>query len=76
MIDLCRPKSKALSGEPFIPRLGIAVDMFPHTAHMELVLLFERDFNEKMVKAEEAKVLEKEGETVGGKVTEEQKVVE
>ncbi|XP_029925906.1 tRNA (uracil-5-)-methyltransferase homolog B [Myripristis murdjan] len=35
------PKQK-LTGEPFSPTLAVPVDMFPHTQHCELVLLFER----------------------------------
>lgn len=27
---------------PFIPKYAVPVDMFPHTDHTELVLLFER----------------------------------
>lgn len=29
-------------GEPFVPTLAVPVDMFPHTRHYELVILFER----------------------------------
>lgn len=77
LIDLCRPKSKALSGFPFTPKFGVAVDMFPHTAHMELVLVLERDTNEKSVKEDEAKVLEKDSEVVAENTTEEeQKIAE
>lgn len=42
-VDLCRPSSRALSGNPFTPKVAAAVDLFPHTPHMELVVLFERD---------------------------------
>uniref|UniRef100_A0A3B4AIS8 tRNA (uracil(54)-C(5))-methyltransferase n=1 Tax=Periophthalmus magnuspinnatus TaxID=409849 RepID=A0A3B4AIS8_9GOBI len=39
----CAPDSqKKLSGEAFTPTLAVPVDMFPHTPHCELVLLFER----------------------------------
>lgn len=31
-----------LTGEAFTPSLAVPVDMFPHTPHCELVLLFER----------------------------------
>lgn len=27
---------------PFVPKYAVPVDMFPHTDHTELVLLFER----------------------------------
>lgn len=33
---------KKFSGEPFKPILAVPVDMFPHTSHCELVLVFER----------------------------------
>lgn len=29
-------------GDPFVPTAAIGVDMFPHTHHKEMVLLFER----------------------------------
>ncbi|CAK6953176.1 tRNA (uracil-5-)-methyltransferase homolog B [Scomber scombrus] len=39
----CAPDpKKKLIGEPFSPTLAVPVDMFPHTPHCELVLLFER----------------------------------
>ncbi|XP_056252170.1 tRNA (uracil-5-)-methyltransferase homolog B [Seriola aureovittata] len=39
----CEPDlPKKLSGEAFSPTLAVPVDMFPHTPHCELVLLFER----------------------------------
>lgn len=41
-IDLSRPCSKSLKGEPFVLKEAAAVDMFPHTDHVEMVLLFER----------------------------------
>ncbi|XP_044760010.1 tRNA (uracil-5-)-methyltransferase homolog A [Coccinella septempunctata] len=40
--DLGRPESKTLQGEPFVPVKAVPVDMFPHTKHCELVILFER----------------------------------
>eukprot|EP00903_Cladosiphon_okamuranus_P014193 g13187.t1 len=39
---LCTPVSKSTSGMPFRPVKAIPVDMFPHTPHMELVMVFER----------------------------------
>lgn len=42
-IELARPESKQYKGEPFYPKSAVAVDMFPHTTHTELVILFERD---------------------------------
>lgn len=41
-IELARPESKQYKGEPFYPKTAVAVDMFPHTTHTELVILFER----------------------------------
>lgn len=41
--DLCRPCTRTLNGNPFSPKLAVAVDLFPHTPHMELLVLFERD---------------------------------
>ncbi|CAM9912468.1 unnamed protein product [Ectocarpus fasciculatus] len=39
---LCTPVSKSTTGLPFRPVKAIPVDMFPHTPHMELVMVFER----------------------------------
>lgn len=41
-LGLCRPASKAFKLEPFVPIEAIGVDLFPHTDHGELVVLFER----------------------------------
>lgn len=40
--ELCCAPEKKLTGNAFTPTLAIPVDMFPHTPHCELVLLFER----------------------------------
>jgi len=37
-----RPESKNYVGECFIPVKAIPVDLFPHTPHFELIILFER----------------------------------
>ncbi|CAK9798739.1 tRNA (uracil-5-)-methyltransferase homolog A [Anthophora quadrimaculata] len=42
LVDLARPPSKQYVGEPLVPVKAIAVDMFPHTKHCELVLCLER----------------------------------
>lgn len=41
---LCCPlnPAKKLLGEPFVLRRAVPVDLFPHTPHCELVLLFTR----------------------------------
>ena len=41
-VELGRAASKTLSGDPFLPIAAVAVDMFPHTDHYELVIYFER----------------------------------
>ncbi|XP_062441005.1 tRNA (uracil-5-)-methyltransferase homolog B [Rhea pennata] len=43
-LELCCPPNprKKLAEEPFAPTLAVPFDMFPHTAHCELVLLFTR----------------------------------
>ncbi|XP_029390314.1 tRNA (uracil(54)-C(5))-methyltransferase homolog isoform X4 [Mus pahari] len=43
-IELCCPanSAKKLLGEPFVLREAVPVDLFPHTPHCELVLLFTR----------------------------------
>lgn len=43
MIDLVRPLSKRLKGPRFYPVKAVPVDLFPHTNHCELVMLFERE---------------------------------
>ncbi|KAL0838662.1 hypothetical protein ABMA28_016735 [Loxostege sticticalis] len=42
-VDLARPSSKTLRGAPFVPVRAVPVDMFPHTKHVELAILFERE---------------------------------
>ncbi|KAF1332138.1 23s rrna methyltransferase, partial [Globisporangium splendens] len=39
---LCGPKTKTLVGEPFEPVHAAPVDMFPHTPHCEMIIVFER----------------------------------
>ncbi|KAG7205215.1 hypothetical protein KM043_018300 [Ampulex compressa] len=39
---LARPKSKRCNAEPLVPVKALAVDMFPHTHHCELILCLER----------------------------------
>lgn len=40
--NLCRSVSTSMLGTPFVPVKALAVDMFPHTEHCEVVVLFER----------------------------------
>lgn len=42
LITLCRPKSKAYQGDPFVPVRAKAFDLFPYTKLCELVLVYER----------------------------------
>ena len=52
---LCRPESKTTRGMPFHPVQGVGVDMFPHTEHLEMVLLFtRRDVFEKQLSQDAA----------------------
>lgn len=39
---LVRAPSKSTSGEPFVPIKARPVDLFPHTPHTELVMMFQR----------------------------------
>lgn len=41
-VDLARPVSKTVCGEPLLPTKAVAVDLFPFTKHCELVVCFER----------------------------------
>ncbi|XP_023199270.1 tRNA (uracil-5-)-methyltransferase homolog A isoform X2 [Xiphophorus maculatus] len=41
-IDLCRAPSNRVHGAPFRPVRAMAVDLFPQTKHVEILLLFER----------------------------------
>ncbi|XP_052801988.1 tRNA (uracil-5-)-methyltransferase homolog A-like [Mya arenaria] len=43
LIDLVRPMSKRLTGGRFLPVKAVPVDLFPHTKHCELVILFHRE---------------------------------
>jgi len=43
LVDLCRPESNQYKGQQFAAKRAIAVDLFPHTNHCELIILLERD---------------------------------
>ncbi|GAB1607960.1 tRNA (uracil-5-)-methyltransferase homolog A [Argonauta hians] len=40
--DLMRPKSRRNKGEPFFAVKAVPVDLFPHTRHCEMVVMFDR----------------------------------
>ena len=42
LISLGRPPSNTYKGDPFVPRIVVPVDLFPHTRHVEVVILYER----------------------------------
>ncbi|CAF0904041.1 unnamed protein product [Adineta steineri] len=42
LLDLTRPRSRAYQGEAFEAITSTAVDLFPHTPHYELFILFQR----------------------------------
>jgi tRNA (uracil-5-)-methyltransferase len=40
---LARQRTNSMpNSEPFVPKRAMAVDLFPHTSHCEMVMLFER----------------------------------
>lgn len=41
-VDLTKKCSKVMKGDPFVPKIAVPVDMFPHTPHCELLVVFER----------------------------------
>ncbi|EDO47401.1 predicted protein [Nematostella vectensis] len=43
LLDLCRPTSKRVKSVPFRLVSAVPVDLFPHTKHCELLMLFQRD---------------------------------
>jgi len=49
---LCKMQSNKFPGIPFVPVKAIAVDLFPHTPHCELVVLFERGTKETPMEIE------------------------
>lgn len=42
IVDLARPASKTMVGDPFVPIAAVPVDLFPHTRHCEVAIYFER----------------------------------
>lgn len=49
-------------GSPFVPKIAVGVDMFPHTFHKEMVVLFERVAEEESIVPAPIKVLMAENE--------------
>lgn len=41
-VMLCGPSTKGMQGEAFQPVHAVPVDMFPHTPHCEMIIVFER----------------------------------
>ncbi|TMW55164.1 hypothetical protein Poli38472_013926 [Pythium oligandrum] len=41
-VTLCGPKTKSITGNAFEPVHAIPVDMFPHTPHCEMIIVFDR----------------------------------
>ncbi|CAL8346420.1 unnamed protein product [Lota lota] len=59
-IDLCRAPSNRVHGAPFRPVRCMAVDLFPQTVHMEMVLLLERvDYSSQNVGDEQKETVVK-----------------
>ncbi|XP_036369132.1 tRNA (uracil-5-)-methyltransferase homolog A isoform X3 [Octopus sinensis] len=73
--DLMRPKSRRNKGEPFFAVKAIPVDLFPHTKHCELVVMFERKQEPEAVQEPE-KVCEPEAVQEPEKVCEPEAVQE
>ncbi|KAK4319103.1 hypothetical protein Pmani_009936 [Petrolisthes manimaculis] len=61
-INLGRPESKQYQGSFFFPVRAIPVDLFPHTPHFELVILFERWDKEKWTRIMEGNPLPRDEE--------------
>ena len=61
-VRLCQAPSKKLLGIPFKPLKVIAVDLFPHTEHVEMVMLLERcnvnDYDESKLSIQARKAME------------------
>ncbi|EEY54878.1 tRNA (uracil-5-)-methyltransferase [Phytophthora infestans T30-4] len=41
-VTLCGPSTKSLQGQAFEPVHAVPVDMFPHTPHCEMIIVFDR----------------------------------
>ncbi|KAL4171526.1 hypothetical protein KRP22_009620 [Phytophthora ramorum] len=41
-VTLCGPSTKSLQGQAFEPVHSVPVDMFPHTPHCEMIIVFDR----------------------------------
>ncbi|XP_041979260.1 tRNA (uracil-5-)-methyltransferase homolog A isoform X2 [Aricia agestis] len=58
LTDLARPATKTLRGPPFRPAVALPLDMFPHTPHLELVLLLEREAPAVQKKSDDSEKME------------------
>ena len=47
LVTLCQRESKRVKGPPFIAKQAMAVDLFPHTEHVEMIVLLERGDEEE-----------------------------
>ncbi|CEG46341.1 23s rrna (uracil-5-)-methyltransferase [Plasmopara halstedii] len=41
-VTLCGPNTKSIQGQAFKPVYAVPVDMFPHTPHCEMIIVFDR----------------------------------
>lgn len=57
-MTLCGPNTKAIQGEGFKPVYAIPVDMFPHTPHCEMIIVFDRERKHRAPKSPEAQPTE------------------
>ncbi|XP_077995366.1 tRNA (uracil-5-)-methyltransferase homolog A-like [Glandiceps talaboti] len=66
-IDLCRPPSNRMKGEPFKPTNAVPVDLFPHTKLCELIILFERERPQRQRRSSSPTLTTPTTSTVSGK---------
>jgi len=74
--SLCRSESRSMVGAPFIPVRSVAVDLFPHTEHCELLVEFIRAEVIKEDKNNEKEVKEEVKEEIKEDIKEDVKVEE
>jgi len=66
-ISLCRGKTKKFQGAPFKPVKSIAIDMFPHTPHTEMIVLLERAKSADVIRDDSKKLTYKKQRNWKGK---------